>query len=585
MSPIAVNELIVFLVAAGLIVPVVKQLKVSPVLGFLVIGLVVGPYGLGRLAEDMTWLSAWVIEDIEAVRMIAEVGVILLLFMIGLELSLERLVAMRRLVFGMGSAQIGFCGILIGVSAWLFGNSVEASILLGASLALSSTAVVMQLLIEKGQFGTPHGRGSFAILLAQDIAVVPILFLVGTFGAQRAGPIGLELALAIGEAALAVIVILGVGRLLIRPLFRFVGATNSPELFMATTLLAIVGTAWSTHHAGLSAALGAFLVGLLLAESEYRHEIEVSIDPFKGLFLGVFFMSVGMGIDFAQLGREYARILLAVVGLLFIKSSATALAARLFGFSWRQALRMGLELSQGGEFAFIVIGAALAYAIIPTDTAQFMLIVVSISMLAHPFVSKVAQTIDERLATPDEEEPDEVIDDELSDHVVIVGFGRIGQMAASLLDQQQVAWVAIDLNVTRVQQYQRQGKPVIRGDVRRAALLERIRLRHAAALMICTDDPGATEAILAVVKQYAPSLPIIVRAKDNRHASELLGLGANHVTPELSEAGLQLTEATFRALGYPAQASRELIDTERVGIQYALDQQAEKAAQAELETA
>jgi CPA2 family monovalent cation:H+ antiporter-2 len=280
MEDLRLHDAVVFLAAAGLVIPVAKRLRISPVLGFLLIGLAVGPHGLARFAEQHSWIRVFLITDVTGVRALAELGVVFLLFMIGLELSIERLWGMRRLVFGLGSAQILLTGLLIGGIAWSFNNSVEASVVLGSCLALSSTAVVVQLLTEQGRFGSSVGRGSFAVLLAQDLAVVPILFLVGTFGAHVSGSVVWALGLAFGEAFLAVLVILGVGRLVVRPVFRFVGSAASPELFMAVTLLTIIATAATTFAAGLSAALGAFLAGLLLAETEFRHEIEINIEPF-----------------------------------------------------------------------------------------------------------------------------------------------------------------------------------------------------------------------------------------------------------------------------------------------------------------
>ncbi len=374
MEDLRLHDAVVFLAAAGLLIPVAKRFRISPVLGFLLIGLAIGPHGLARVAENYAWLRYLLITDVAGVRALAELGIVFLLFMIGLELSLERLWGMRRLVFGLGSAQILLTGLVIGSIAWTFGNSVEASVLLGSCLALSSTAVVMQLLIEQGRFGSTVGRGSFAVLLAQDIAVVPILFLVGTFGAHVGGSLLWELGLAVGEALLAVLLILGVGRLVVRPLFRFVGSADSPELFMAVTLLAIIATAAATHAAGLSAALGAFLAGLLLAESEYRHEIEINIEPFKGLLLGLFFMSVAMGIDLVEILTNPGWVALSVFGLFAIKSLMTTGLARLFGFSWAHATEMGLLLGQGGEFAFVVVGLALGFGLLPEPTAQFMLI-------------------------------------------------------------------------------------------------------------------------------------------------------------------------------------------------------------------
>ncbi len=570
MEDLRLHDAVVFLAAAGLVIPVVKRLRISPILGFLLIGLAVGPHGLATVEEDQAWLRYLLITDVAGVRALAELGIVFLLFMIGLKLSLERLWGMRRLVFGMGSAQIVLTGLVIGSIAWTFGNSVEASVLLGSCLALSSTAVVMQLLIEQGRFGTAVGRGSFAILLAQDIAVVPILVLVGTFGAHTGGSLLWELGLALGEALLAVLVILGVGRLMVRPIFRFVGA-DSPELFMAVTLLAIIATAAATHAAGLSAALGAFLAGLLLAECEYRHEIEINIEPFKGLLLGLFFMSVSMGIDLSGILIDPGWITLSIIGLFVIKTLMTTGLARLFGFSWGHATEMGLLLGQGGEFAFVVVGLALGFGLLPEPTAQFMLIVVGATMFLTPLVARLARSVGGAIRAHERTTADEGVDvaSDLTGHVIIVGYGRTGQLLARLLDRQQIAHVALDLDAARVSGLRAQGAPIYLGDASRTAMLGKMRLSHAAALAVCTDDPGATEQVLQAACRLAPDVPIVARARDNAHATSLLALGATRVVPEVLESGLQLGHVMLEQVGLPANVARDLVDTQRVETEYA----------------
>lgn len=581
MEDLQLHDAVVFLTAAGLLIPVAKHLRVSPVLGFLLIGVAIGPHGLARFVEDYTWIRFLLITDIDGVHALAELGVVFLLFMIGLELSLERLWGMRRLVFGMGSAQILVTGTLIGSIAWAFDNTLQVSVLLGGCLALSSTAVVIQLLIEQGRFGTTVGRGCFAVLLAQDIAVVPILFLVGIFGAHLGGSVTLELGLALAQALLAVLLILGVGRLVVRPVLRFVGAADSPELFMAVTLLVIIATATATHAAGLSAALGAFLAGLLLAESEYRHEIEVNVEPFKGLLLGLFFMSVGMSIDLAEILNDPVWIALSIVGLFAIKSAVMAVIARLYRFDWPHSIEMGLMLGQGGEFAFVVVGLALGFELLPAPTAQFMLIVVGATVFLTPGVARLAQAAGDALRarsrTTVEEGPGIAAD--LSGHVIIVGYGRTGRLLADLLDQQQIPHVALDLDADRVAKLRAEGVPIQLGDASRAALLEKTHLRHAAALAICTDDPGATERVLNTARRVSADTPIVARARDTAHATSLLTLGADRVVPELLESGLQLGHVMLEEIGFPALAAREFIETQRIEIELGTAESAAQAAE------
>ena len=423
------REVMVFLFAAGLVIPIVRRFKVSPVFGFLIIGLIIGPYGLARFTDVLPWLKYVLITDLEKVRLLAELGIVFLLFMIGLELSLDRLWAMRRRVFGLGGAQILVTGVVIAFVASFFSNPVAVAVILGASFALSSTAIVMQLLTENRRMGTATGRTAFAILLCQDLAVLPILFLVGVFAAQSDTALFPAFALAIGEAAVAVVVILTLGRLVIRPIFRFVGSTASREMFLALVLLVILGTAVATEHFGLSMALGAFLAGLLFAETEYRHEIEIDIEPFKGLLLGLFFMSIGMGVDLGQFAKDPFWLIASVFGLYLIKSPIIYGLARLFGEPRPVAVEAGLLLGQSGEFAFLVVGIAFGLGLMPNETAQFMLIVAGLTMATTPFVAQIARRIARAMEAreADNKQNDLDIPTGLKGHVIIAGYGRVEQ--------------------------------------------------------------------------------------------------------------------------------------------------------------
>ncbi len=563
MEALKLHDAVVFLVAAGVVIPIVKRLRVSPVLGFLFVGLAVGPHGLARFADQIPWLDVLLITDVSGVRALAELGVVLLLFMIGLELSLERLWALRKLVFGMGSAQILVTGTIIGIIAHRFGNSTAASIVLGISLALSSTAVVMQLLTEQGRFGTPTGRGSFAVLLAQDIAVVPILFMLGAFGTRADDALAVSVAIALGKAVLAIAVILGIGRLIVRPLFRFVATARSPEPFMAMTLLVIIATAALTSAAGLSAALGAFLAGLLLAETEFRHEIELNIEPFKGLLLGLFFISVGMGIDLAEIWADPIWIAASVIGLFAIKTLLTSGIARAFGFGWGPAVEMGLLLGQGGEFAFVVVSLAVGFALVPPTTGQFMLIVVGATLFLTPLVARLGRTLGNAIEARNVDDGEIDIDGNLDGHVVLIGYGRTGRLLAELLDRQRVPHVALDLDAERVTALRAKGAPIYFGDATRPGVLERLRLAAALALVITTDDPDAAHRVLDAAHKLAPELPILVRAHDSDHAIGLIRDGATTVIPEVLEAGLQLGQSLLEKVGLPPEAVRELVEGER----------------------
>ena len=568
------REVVVFLVAAGLVVPFLHRLRISPVLGFIGAGLVIGPYGLARFAGDLPWLSYMVIADLEGVRALAELGIVFLLFMIGLELSLDRLWAMRTSVFCLGGAQVVVTGAAIAGIASQFGNSPISAIVLGAAFALSSTAIVVQILTENRRLGTTVGQTTFAVLLFQDLAVLPIIFLVGIFGAGGQGPVTLAFATALGHAILSVAVILVLGRMVIRPLFRFVGSRASREMFLAAVLLVIIGTAIATRQAGLSLALGAFLAGLLFAETEYNHEIEVDIEPFKGLLLGLFFVSVGMGIDLAQLGVSPVWLAASVIGLFAVKGAIFYALARVFQRSHAVALESGLLLGQGGEFAFLVIGMGLAAGLISGDTSQFVSIVTGLTMLATPFVAagarRLARSVERRTAVGLQGAIDPAAGD-LAGHIIVVGYGRVGQMLGEILEAQALPHVALDIDTALVAGFADPGACVFFGDAGKADMLRKVGVAQACALVVTMDSPNAAEHVVETTRRNWPDLPIYVRARDGAHAARLMALGATHVIPETIEASLQLSELVLVGAGVPDNAARQLVEVRRQAEQAALD--------------
>jgi len=575
------REVIVFLIAAGIVVPTVQRFRVSPVLGFLIIGVVIGPFGLARFAETLPWLNYAVIADREGVRALAELGIVFLLFMIGLELSIDRLWAMRRLVFGLGGAQVILTAFVIAVIASFFNNTLPVAVVLGAGFALSSTAIVMQLLTENRRLGTATGRTSFAILLFQDLAVLPILFMVAALAAQGEGSVLLAFAWAIGQAVIAVAAILFVGRLVIRPLFRFIGSTTSREMFLALVLLVIFGTAFAAESAGLSLALGAFLAGLLLAETEYRHEIEVDIEPFKGLLLGLFFVSVGMSVDIAQVAAKPFWLIASIFGLFLIKIPIIYVLARLFGAQNSVALESGMLLGQGGEFAFLIVGLASSLGLMPADTAQFMLIVTGITMIATPAVAHIARRIARTIEKWEESrgQSDADLPGDISGHTIIVGYGRVGQMLGSILDEQELPYLALDLDADLVAQFRSKGASIFYGDANRPEILRKFGIERAIALVITMDSPKSTERVVAAARQNWPILPISARARDTEHAIRLISQGANHVVPETTEASLQLSEIVLMGAGVPDQAARHIIDARRQDAQAAVDESSQRTRQ------
>ena len=563
------REIVVFLVAAGILVPALSRLRISPVLGYLLVGALIGPFGLGLLAEEYPWLSIATITDLDGVRALAELGVIFLMFMIGLELSIERLWAMRRLVFGLGSLQVAVTGCAIGLIAYGFGNSPAASIVLGACLALSSTAIVMQLLLEQRRLATPLGRTSFSILLMQDLAVVPLLFLVGVLGARLGEDVGLALLIALLRAGAVIAGVYVIGRVIVRPMFRMVARSHSAELFMAATLLMVIGTAAITAAAGLSMALGAFLAGLLLAETEYRHEIEVYIEPFKGLLLGLFFMSVGMHIDYRTVVDQPFWIAASVVGLFLVKSTITGLLCLAFKMPRHVSLEAGLLLGQGGEFAFVIVGLAMTLGLMPFEAGQFMLIVAGLSMLVTPLVaiaaSRVAEFIREKTAAP-ADEPEELALQGLEGHVVIVGFGRVGQTISAVLDAEGASYVALDIDPMNVSAARSRGLPVFFGDASRPEMLKRVYIENAAALVVTLDNENKADRIVELARRQRPDLIIHARARHSSHAARLLALGTNEVVPETLEASLQIAGRLLQALG-----TSEEVALARIAVQRGLE--------------
>ncbi|MFO0293005.1 MAG: cation:proton antiporter [Rhodospirillales bacterium] len=557
------REILIFLAAAGLVLPVALRLRVNPVLGYLAVGGAIGPFGLGLWAADMPLLSHLVISDLEGVRTLAELGIIFLLFTIGLELSLDRLWAMRRLVFGLGGLQVCVTAAAIAAIALAFGNPVPAATVFGAALALSSTALAMQILVQSRRLATPLGRTSFSILLLQDLAVVPIMLLVGMLAAQPGGGVAADVAAALAKAALAIGAIYALGRLVLRPVLHLVAQARSREMFMAAILLVALGTALMTAAAGLSMALGAFLAGLLLAETEYRHEIEVDLEPFKGLMLGLFFVSVGMGIDWRLVAEMPVRLIASVVGLIALKAAIVAALCRAFGLPRHTAIEAGLLLGQAGEFAFIVVGMALTLGLVQDAAGQFMLIVAGLSMLATPPVAALARRaaagLERSASAAAAAEPIEPLDG----HVVVAGFGRVGRMLAAALQAEAVPFVAVDPDPGTVARGRADGLPVFFGDASRLDMLERAHVAAAAGVVITMDDFAAAERIVRGIRLRWSSVPIYVRARDSAHARLLIAAGASSAVPETVEASLQLAGRVLEGLGVDEDIVRRRLEHQR----------------------
>jgi len=561
------REALIFLAIAGIAVPLLTRVKVSPVLGYLLIGGLIGPFGIGLLVEQYPFLSDMVISDTAGVRAFAEIGVVFLMFMIGLELSLDRLWSSRRLVFGMGALQIIVTTALIAWIATGLGADSTSAVIIGAALSLSSTAIVMQMFMQGRLQTTPVGRTGFAILLMQDLAVVPILFMVGvlaTSGDQS--PIG-GLALALGKGVLVIVAIYAAGRVLLRPLLRQVAQVKNAEMFTAAVLLVAVGVSALTASFGLSMALGALLAGLLLAETEYRHQIAVDIEPFKGLLLGLFFMSVGMGIDWRDVFSDPLVIGASVAGLWFLKASIITILALLFGKSRTVAIETGLLLGQGGEFAFVILGAAASVGLIAGDMQQRILILAGVGMLLTPIVAQLAQKLsrqmDRKSASIDGQDDDDGFRD-CEGHVIIAGFGRVGQTLSETLRAEGVEFVAFDVDAALIARLRDLKLPVFYGDASGIDILAKAGIEEAAAVVVTMNDAVAASGIVSEIHRRWPMVPIHARARDAEHARRLKALGATFCTPETIDASLQLASNVLLEIGVEPDAVMRRIVKQRL---------------------
>ena len=559
------RETLLFLALAGIFIPLLQRLRVNQVLGFLAVGALFGPYGFGLWAGEFNWLTYFSFVRAEQVSGLAELGVMFLMFMIGLELSTERLWALRRWVFGAGVGQVTVSACLIGAVAYYFGLSLEASIVLGLVLSLSSTAVVMQLLTDQRTLQTPNGQAGFSILMFQDLMVVPLFILIDVFASGHSEDLAYLLSFAAVKSAGAILLIYLLGRRVIRPLFQFFVKKHQPDVFMALTLLSTLGIAGLTYLAGLSMALGALLAGLLLAETEFRHEVEVTIEPFKGLLMGLFFMSVGMQIDVREIIRSPIWIPLAVLSLFAVKTLVTGVIFRLGGFHWGRAVESGVLLGQGGEFAFIVAAYALGKKLIAPDVAQFVMLVVGLSLFATPALARAARGFG---SWWDRRHHHQLADlasgaEPPAGAVIIAGFGRVGQLLAKVLTEQDISYVAIENDARLVTTLHPRGFPVYFGDASRAELLQKLHADRACAVVLTMDHPASVLHAVHSIRRAYPHLPVYARARDEAHAVALVHAGATLVVPEALEAALQLAATVLHTAGLTEARAFDIVQAER----------------------
>ena len=535
-----IPQMLVLLAAAVVVVALFKRLRLSAVLGYLVAGAIIGPYGFG------------LIQDVEETATIAELGVVFLLFVIGTELSFRRMRSMRLQVFGVGGAQIVLSAGLIGLVTHLLGAPIEVAILAGCGLALSSTALVLQMVHENHEQSTQMGRLSLSILLMQDLAVVPLLVLVPLL-ARDGGSIPDALLQAGIKAAIGFGVIFVVGRIFLRPLFRSVAALEHPELFSAFTLLVVLGIGWAFNLAGLSMALGAFIAGLLVAETEFKHQVEADILPYKGLLLGLFFMVVGMSVDFNLIARDFTTVFGLVFALMAAKAAIILILCRLNRFQLGTALHTGLLLSQGGEFAFIVFKDALRYKLLTHDQTQLLMVIVASSMALTPLAYAVGKWFAKRLVPKSSDYAIENDADtlDLEKHVVIVGFGRVGQTVGKLLAAEARNYIGLELDPYIVANCRQRGKPVYYGDGTRREVLHAISYSRARAAVVTVNNIYTASKTIIALKNLAPDIPVIARTSDLSHIRRLEQAGADLVVSEMYETSLQLGGAVLRRLQVP----------------------------------
>jgi glutathione-regulated potassium-efflux system ancillary protein KefC/glutathione-regulated potassium-efflux system protein KefB len=551
----------VFLLTAVLLVPLFQRLKLGAVLGYLAAGMLIGPWGLGVVGETQSTLQ------------FAEFGVVLLLFLIGLELDPARLWALRRMVFGLGGAQVAATGLVLGLAGYSAGLSWQAALIAGLGCAMSSTALVISSLAERGQLITRHGREAFAVLLFQDLAVIPLLALLPLLGAEQSSGGGNWLAAVKGIAAIAVVI--AGSRLIVRPALKFIARHSSREVFTAAALLLVVGTSLVMEKIGLSMSLGAFLAGVLLADSEFRHELEADIEPFKGLLLGLFFMAVGMG---ANLGLILTTPLLVcglAAGLMVAKFVLMYGISRATGAPNESAQRLAVSLAQGGEFAFVLFAAAGALGVIDHQTNELLVMAVTLSMLLAPF----AFAAHERLLTrwlDRRSEPEYDTIDGPGNAVIIAGYGRFGQIVSRVLRMCGIAFTALEANYQQVDFVRRFGSKIYFGDASRLDLLHAAKAGEAKLFVLAIDDVEASVKTAELVRKHFPALPILARARNRVHYFRLRDLGVKLIYRETFLSSLEVSHQALLRLGLGVAAAERAVamfkqhDEAQLDSQYAI---------------
>jgi CPA2 family monovalent cation:H+ antiporter-2/glutathione-regulated potassium-efflux system protein KefB len=549
----------IYMGSAVVAVPIFKRLGLGSVLGYLAAGSVIGPFGLGLIA------------DAESTLHFAEFGVVLLLFIIGLELKPSRLWSMRRAIFGLGMSQVVITGFALTGLALLIGTNMNVAVVAGFGLALSSTAFALQILEEKGALNLPYGNTAFSILLFQDLAIVPLLTLVAFLAPSQ----GTEETSGLLSAAIMISTIVGfilAGKFLLNPILRIIALARAREIFIAAALLLVIGASLIMVAVGLSMALGAFLAGVLLADSEYRHELEANVEPFRGLLLGLFFIAVGMSVNWQTVLSNAGFVAMAVVVLMAIKGAIIYLLSRLFGSEDRDAQRVAVTIPQGGEFAFVLFSVATANSVMPSETANLLTAVVGISMALTPLIGLVHERILRSrgvVSHVDLEGPDQ----SSGNDVIIVGFGRVGQIVSQLMHARGYSVTTVDNDPERIETSKKYGNKVFFGDVRRIDVLTAAGAAEARLLFVCVDETDATNEAMRTLRTHFPNLEVLVRAHDRNHLLELQELEADYLIRDTFESSVELGKEGLRRLGVEPALVEEIEaefrrrDQERLAVQ------------------
>jgi len=541
-------QVAVFLAAAAIAAPLGRFSRMGAVLGYLAAGVVIGPYILGPLYQ---------LNNVEDILHFGEFGVVLLLFVIGLELRPIRLWAMRSAIFGLGSAQLAATSLVLAAIGLALGLSFGQALFIGLGLSLSSTAFALQVLEEKGEINTRHGRLAFSVLLFQDLAAIPLIALVPLFAAGGSEQPAMDLR----AGVLAIFTIIGVvvaGRFLLSRLYQIIAATGVREAMTASALLTVVGVALVMEAAGLSAALGSFIAGALLADSEYRHQIEADIAPFEGLLLAVFFIAIGMSIDLGVVVAEPLKLIAIVIGLVAIKAAILYVLGRRWGLKSEPARRLGLVISQGGEFAFVLFAAGVGAHVIDQHLANLLVLAVTVSMAATPFLLLIDETIFRAL---EPEKPEYEMPPEGDQHVIVAGFGRFGQIVARVLRARRVPFTALDSNIEQVDFVKRFGSRIYYGDAGRLDILRAAGADKARAFVLAIDDVDASLRVAEMVRKHFPDLPVYARARDRIHVHKLMDLGVGIIERETFLSALELTHRLLRGLGLSEHEAKRLLAT------------------------